>query len=207
MLQAMAVAVGFMGVRLISISLEVTTNPTFQQQHLSSSLEFQNRAEVVWKLDPMMKGRSFQEGLIYPEEEKDDESLAPSELGGLAEFTSSHNLLRSADDDDSLSRDFMLQYSKAMLVCGLLALCAVVFQFLCSCLLLCFINWDEKAPSQIWVAVNCSILFCLTSCLVLFLCEGNSIPAYSTDEKLFLALVTADTLLSIYFLFIVMAFI
>lgn len=141
MLQAMAVAVGFMGVRLISISLEVTTNPTFQQQHLSSSLEFQNRAEVVWKLDPMMKGRSFQEGLIYPEEEKDDESLAPSELGGLAEFTSSHNLLRSADDDDSLSRDFMLQYSKAMLVCGLLALCAVVFQFLCSCLLLCFINW------------------------------------------------------------------
>jgi hypothetical protein len=88
--------------------------------------------------------------------------------------------------------------------------CAYIKQFITftHSFVFCLFGFQEdKAPSQIWIAVNFSILFCLATCLVLFLCESNSVPKYSMDEKLFLVLVTADTLLSIYFLWIVMAFI
>jgi hypothetical protein len=132
-----------MGIRLISISSEVTNNPPtslyyedfhYPIQQKQDDDEYDERLrsgsgngkEIFWKPGPFR-------GLLYPEDPS-----APVSL----DFPRGYTNLRSRSP--KTPQEFFKEYAKVLLICGLMAICAVFFQFLTSFLLLCFINRVRK---------------------------------------------------------------
>lgn len=114
-----------MGIRLISISSEVTNNSALQyQQQQQYNLRSQFRDEILWKSYLKETSSPSTEGISQHEESDQAEIF----LQTLRNFSST-----KAPTD-------LQEYAKVSLICGLMAICAVFFQFLTSSLLLCFIH-------------------------------------------------------------------